>query len=313
MTTRWPAWLVHPHEHRLRAPWRLAIHLVTLLVFGLAFAIATWPLHLPLHVVLLVQAIPVVVSTLLLARFVDRRPLAGVGLAEPERLSVHVVVRAAVGALLIALVAATETALGLATYTRVPLEPRALSFSVVLFAAVGLNEELLFRGYYVTNLAEAWGGSTEAHRRRGVIAAVAVTSLVFAGANLFNPNVSVLSIVNIALAGLMLALPYALTGELGLSIGVHLGWNLAQSWLGMAVSGNEIPGRLLARALVSDGVVTGGAFGAEGGLLGLGALALGSVILVPLSFALRRPERARALGMPPVARRAITRRSSSRC
>jgi hypothetical protein len=178
------------------------------------------------------------------------------------------------------------------------VDPEALAVSLGVLLLVALDEEVLFRGYLLTNLAEAWGG----RRRWGVALAALVSSIGFGAAHAFNPDIAPLPLLNIALAGGLLALPYVLTGELGLSVGLHLGWNLAQAWLGMAVSGNALPGGLASRTLTpGQELWTGGAFGPEGGLLGLAALGVGALVAAPLAWSLADDDRARRLGIPPAS------------
>ena len=86
-----------------------------------------------------------------------------------------------------------------------------------------------------------------------------------------------MAIFNIVAAGLMLGLPYLLTGKLGLSIGLHIGWNLFQgNVFGFPVSGFEPSGAtVFAIEQAGPPILTGGAFGPEGGLLGL--LVIGAI------------------------------------
>lgn len=297
-------WLVHPEERRLRAAWRLLVWVLAVGGLGVPAGALVWASGIrSLPFALAVQGLVVVPPTLLLARFVDRRPLAGIGLGAPRRLGLHLVLGALIGMGLIAGIALTEHAAGLARYAPVTPDYVALAISLGVFALVALDEELVFRGYLLTNLAEAWGGE---RRVRGVVGAMIVSSAVFGAAHLANPGAGLVPILNIALAGFLLALPYVLTGELGLSLGLHFGWNLAQAWLGMAVSGNELPGALASRALTSGHEAwTGGEFGAEGGLLGLVALAVGALVLGPLAWRLRDDDVAEALGAAPSIERPV--------
>jgi membrane protease YdiL (CAAX protease family) len=291
------AWLVHPEERRLRAPFRLALWLCSAVgCAAAAAALAAVVAPRSLLVALVAQSLAALAPTLLCARFVDRRPLGGVGLGPLRRLVAHGLLGAGLGAGLIGLVAAIEHATGAAHYAPRPADLPALSSSLGVMLLVALDEEVLFRGYLLTNLGEAWGG------RRGVALAALVSSLAFGAAHALNPSVGALALLDIALAGGLLALPYVLTGELGLSIGLHLGWNLAQAWLGMAVSGNALPGALVARTLTpGEELWTGGPFGPEGGLLGLGALGIGALVTAPLAWSLADDEAVAQLGRPPAS------------
>src|SRR5690606_1226281 len=80
----------------------------------------------------------------------------------------------------------------------------------------------------------------------------------------------------IALAGIMLAVGLLWTGELALPIGLHLSWNFCQgSVFGSPVSGNDAGPRMIAVQQLGDPVITGGEFGPEAGLIGVGAMAIG--------------------------------------
>lgn len=133
-------------------------------------------------------------------------------------------------------------------------------------AAVGVMEELTFRGYQLRNLAEglpARGG----HRSR-VASAWLATSLLFGLAHVLGPNASAMGGLNVALAGLLLGWGYVVTGELALPIGLHVGWGLFEEFVyGLPNSGQAPVGWLIGSRVEGPELWTGGAFGPEAGVL----------------------------------------------
>lgn len=149
---------------------------------------------------------------------------------------------------------------------------------LALFVSVGVVEELLARGWLLTNLAE---GLRVVGERAAVGLAVLVSSGLFGVAHLANPGASAVSATIISLAGVFLALGYVLTGELGIPIGIHVTWNFFQGPVfGWRVSGIEMPGAVIALEPVGPEWATGGGFGPEAGLLGLVAILFGLVAIV---------------------------------
>ncbi len=145
-----------------------------------------------------------------------------------------------------------------------------LAFSLLFFIIAGANEEVIFRGYLISNLREGMGG----------VAAVLISSLVFGVFHALNPNVSLLAIVNIALAGVVFAYAYLLSGNLWLPITFHLSWNFFQgSVFSFPVSGMTVRGLLITHPRSGADLITGGAFGPEAGLSGFAALAVACVFL----------------------------------
>ncbi|WP_309120940.1 CPBP family intramembrane glutamic endopeptidase [Paenibacillus sp.] len=131
----------------------------------------------------------------------------------------------------------------------------ALLFDVVLFASVAVGEEVFSRGYVYGVV----------RRSGGVVAAVVASSALFALFHMNNPAVlsNAFPMLNLVLAGVMLALLREWSGGLWAPIGAHLTWNFVQGdVLGMAVSGVETPSILRVESL--NDFVSGGAFGLEG-------------------------------------------------
>lgn len=103
----------------------------------------------------------------------------------------------------------------------------ALAFLALPAAA----EEAVLRGYPLQALSEAWGPGP----------ALVLTSAAFAGLHVWNPGVTTLGIVNVAVAGAFLGVVYLKTASLWWASGAHLGWNWSHGFLvDVPVSGLEL-------------------------------------------------------------------------
>lgn len=124
-----------------------------------------------------------------------------------------------------------------------------------IMAAAAVIEEILFRAVlfrYVEGWTNTW-------------IALAVSAVVFGGLHLLNPDATVVGALSVTAAGTMLAAAYVRTRNLWLPIGLHFGWNFAESGIfGATVSGSgEGRGGLLRSSFDGPAWLTGGAFGPE--------------------------------------------------
>ena len=151
-----------------------------------------------------------------------------------------------------------------------PAYAQAAGTLLVGLSVAALAEELLFRGFPLARLAEAFGK----------IGASVVLAAVFAAAHLRNPDLSALGLVNIALASLVLSAAFFTPGGLPMAWGVHWGWNggLAAG-ADAPVSGLTFDMPALEFHTGHAAWVTGGAFGPEGGIAASIALALALIWL----------------------------------
>ncbi|HET7294238.1 MAG TPA: CPBP family intramembrane glutamic endopeptidase [Vicinamibacteria bacterium] len=291
-TTNWIAWLLWPFwnagERRLRAAWRLAGFIVLVaLASGALRAMRLAPEGgspidaVPWRFVIQVSAV------LLCTRLLDRQGLAALGLQPSRAWLADFGFGLLLGALLMSGIFGLQWAAGYVIVTELLETPGDAGFAAAFLrvlgalVAVGFYEEIVTRGYLMRNLAQGFA-SRWLRPSSALVVACALSSGLFGLGHANNPNATLVSTINVALAGGLLALPYLLTGRLALSIGLHITWNLFQGAVfGLPVSGMTLSTSALAARQVGPPAVTGGAFGPEGGLSGLAAMAAG-VLLVTL-------------------------------
>jgi len=245
------------------------------------------------------QAPLVVGLTWLFVRFLDRGTLASLGIRWPrggrgvamrQLVTMPVGVLALVGAWLL-LILILPPALGGLRFGGIsaafssggpswwPLPPALLlGVLLLLFLIQGGIEELIVRGYIYRALKERW---------RPWWAALA-SSVLFSLLHAANPNVSVVALLNIILAGLVLAALVERSGSLWSATLAHGWWNFAISCLlSLPVSGLRVF-HLLDTSVAGDEKLTGGSFGPEGSLL---LTFLGAILTTILWWRLRQDRR----------------------
>ena len=148
---------------------------------------------------------------------------------------------------------------------------RTLLGGVVFFGLAAALEEALFRGYPFQVLVQGIGGWP----------AILLTSALFGVAHASNPNVTALALVNIALAGVWLALAYLRTWSLWFATAAHAGWNWTMATLlDFPVSGLVLDTPLYNVHEAGADWWTGGAFGPEAGLAAALVMVLGTAWLL---------------------------------
>jgi membrane protease YdiL (CAAX protease family) len=290
-------------ERRLRAIWRLVIFS---LVFGVMLAgvqtliyyllpgmsqrlqddMASKELVLNLISQTVVLA-ALVITLLVIGRWIDRRSFSDYGYHWGKRWGLDFAFGLCLGAFLMIGIFVVEYLAGWIDVVGFLQAPAEISFTMgifialALFISVAFMEETLIRGYLLHNLAEGlnfkfWNPTA------ALILAWVLSSGIFGLLHLGNPHATLVSTVNIAIAGLFLGLGYILTGDLGLPIGLHLTWNLFQGNIfGFPVSGTSFNSvTFIAIEQKGAEMWTGGAFGPEAGLIGLIAMIVGALLVL---------------------------------
>jgi membrane protease YdiL (CAAX protease family) len=280
---------VSPAERRLRAGWRLLLQVLLQIFMTAAAGLVLYVAGNSLFMKLggdgalaalaageVIETFAMLTSLLLVRRFLDHRPFESLGLRMYSRTALDLAAGIGITFVIMGLIFGAEWALGWLTVKGSALSTTPV-FSVItnatlwlgVFVAVGWNEELMSRGYHMQTIASGmgwfWG--------------LMISSAIFGLLHLGNPNATWLSAAGIFFAGVFLGYAYLRTGQLWLSIGLHIGWNFFEGVVfGFPVSGLDT----YRIALATDrgpNLWTGGAFGPEAGLIILPALAIGLALI----------------------------------
>lgn len=263
-------------EQRLRAGWRLLLQFIAMAII-ISVAAIPFVYLLPTSLVLTSSApmfIGVCASIWLAARYLDKRPIEQYGITFNRLWGKEFFIGVGIAAIAIGTVFLIEWWAGWLTITGYGWEtPSEISFGwgfstfFLAMLIVGFHEELFSRGYQILNITEGLRG--QIGQRGALFIAVVLTSSLFGFLHFFNSHASAISTFNVTLAGVVLAIPYLLTGRLALSVGLHFSWNFMMAGVaGFPVSGRAIEFSVLQIQQNRTDLWTGGAFGPEAGLIG---------------------------------------------
>jgi membrane protease YdiL (CAAX protease family) len=277
--------IINPQTGLLRSGWRAAIFIALLylpyLIYGILLKTAeTSPGAAPIVAIdvspgmILTYAVLIVwvvaVSWICL-RFLERMKLSALGFALRGGWFGDVLKGCALGGVMIASVVALQIAGGGSRLSFNPIlrrEPGGINWAgvrtvaaemaatLVLLILAAAFEELIFRGYAFQTLL----------RGAPAVVPILLFSIYFGWAHWENPNRTLFSTVNTALAGVWLSIAYLRTRNLWFPTALHFAWNWTMGvFFGIPISGLQIARPLLVTS--NDGPVwlTGGNYGSEGG------------------------------------------------
>ena len=188
-------------------------------------------------------------------KFVDKEPFIKLGFQRKNRL-IDFVVGFLIGAIVMSSGYLLLLSLEEIQFVHILFDTKEIIFSILLFIIVAFAEEVVFRGYVLKNLMTSFNKYV----------ALIISSILFTIAHGLNPNIDLLSIINLFLAGIVLGSTYIYTKNLWFPIALHLSWNLFQTVFGFNVSGQDTYS-LIEFSIKEDTLLNGGAFGFEGSLL----------------------------------------------
>jgi membrane protease YdiL (CAAX protease family) len=238
--------------------------MVFAIIFGFDFtAIATNPrdflkdIGLPANItVAFFGFMGMLLTAWLFRKFIDRKTLYSLGF-EFSRHKKDFLIGLLTGIVLIGFGFSLLFILGNITIENIYFNIPQLVGYLFMFSIGALNEEIMIRGYILSNLIDSMNKYT----------ALFLSSLLFAMMHLANANVTVLSFTNIFLAGILLGIYYTHRRNLWLPIGLHLSWNFFQGPIfGFEVSGVDVTGAV-SQNIQGPELLTGGRFGFEGSIV----------------------------------------------
>ncbi|MFH0883389.1 MAG: type II CAAX endopeptidase family protein [bacterium] len=267
MLTRLASLFWNSEERRLRALWRIAVLLT--LWYNVQLVVSLLPVRTHFYVVVISLIILLGASALL----TDRRSPRDYGLRFDRNTLPDLFFGLLWGGILVSGIVTVESYLGWITFvsgawTRFPSGdiPCALISVTLFYIGISLNEEAVFRGYLLPNLAEGLSFTGKPLLQAGF--ATIVSGALFGLIHFDNPFANILSGVNLILYGFLLAVPFLLTGSLAITVGLHFTWNLFIGVIyGLPVSGYPPLVALMRAVQLGPERWTGGEFGPEGGLL----------------------------------------------
>jgi membrane protease YdiL (CAAX protease family) len=280
-------------EARLRAGWRVLLVVVAASVASTTLSGPGRRLlteRLPSLYASLVESLTLValvaVILWLAARWLDRRRFADYGFHLGRAWWLDLTSGLILGAVLVSGAYVLLLGTGWLRISETFVSPEELPFiptmliDVLIVVGVAGWEELVFRGYLVKNVAEGLSGVLGT--RWGAAVAVLVPAAFFGWLHASNADATLLSVVNIAIFGILFGVAYVLTGELALPLGLHLAWDFTQ---GFGFGRSPDPSALGTFLLVEEGDAgarpwTGWPSGFEGGLVATAMLALAFVLIL---------------------------------
>ncbi len=188
-------------------------------------------------------------------KFVDKEPFIKLGFQTKNRLK-DFIVGFLIGAIVMACGYLLLLSLEEIQFVHLLFDTKEIIFSILLFIIVAFAEEVVFRGYVLKNLMTSFNKYV----------ALIISSFLFAVAHGINPNIDLLSLANLFLAGIILGITYIYTKNLWFPIALHLSWNLFQTVFGFNVSGHDTYS-LIEFSIKENNLLNGGDFGFEGSIL----------------------------------------------
>ena len=270
--------LLYNKSQQLRTLWKIVIFTILLIIAVLPL------LFISNKTIQFLGALFVLILGLKLnSKFLDKREFSDYGLVLSSRTFRLLAVGSLIGFCTVVLLVILGNSLNWISVSKVisASSQSLLALFAFKMLLVAIIEETFFRGYLFTSLIEVFK-KKKSSNRQSIIFALVLSSTCFGLAHLGNSNASFFSITALTINGMVWCIPFILTKNLGLSIGLHTTWNLAQTYFGFTMSGNSAHNPLFKIENVGADFLTGGDYGPEAGMLGL--MGFGIMFLLTLLY-----------------------------
>jgi len=201
-----------------------------------------------------------IIVVLIVFKLLYKRPISQMGLSTGNWLK-NMGIGCLTGIISITLYPLIVSLSGIGMFTDFSISNLAsvnMLLSLICFVSVGFYEEILCRGFFMTALKTT--------RNKWVI--LILPAVIFGLMHWANPGFSVIPVINLMLFGLAFGYMLIKTGSIWMSIGYHIVWNFFQGNVyGIQVSGLDQTSTLMKYTQAGSDILTGGNFGAEGGLI----------------------------------------------
>lgn len=280
---------IHPVDRRMTAFWRILFQFLTFA--GLLIVLQlTLPDDLPRLLQHVVPLVAFTASVWIGGRFFDSRNFQDFGLVLDRQWWNELWLGVGIGFVAMGAIFAAFWLFGWLEFTgwgwdRAGLHPFPITIASYFLhmAMVGFYEELFSRGYHLKNMMEGYRFGKDASGNRAAVLSLLTSSVIFGLMHAGNPGFKWSALVGIIIAGLLLGIPYLMTGRLGYAIGLHFSWNFAQGGIfGFPVSGNPFRESVIQHRVTGPEWLTGGGFGPEAGLLPHLILVLAGILSIVL-------------------------------
>lgn len=222
---------------------------------------------------IIMQEIAIIIITITIWKLLKNKSIKFIGLTNIKLCYKDLILGLVMGSLSMVIVFLITITIGECRLIYSILNPVLSTFIIsdlILFILVGFAEEIFCRGFIVTML----------NQKLNTFAAYIISSLIFSTMHILNPNITVLSLVNIFLVGLLFCYMRFKFENIWMSIGYHITWNYFEGTVfGFEVSG--IPQESIYKTqYIQPNIINGGLFGPEGGLAVTIVIILAFIILI---------------------------------
>jgi membrane protease YdiL (CAAX protease family) len=213
----------------------------------------TFPIRIIGH---LFQLAATLSSIWIFTKFIDKVPFISIGFHLKNRFK-DIVLGVFLGFVIMAIAYISLLSLNEIAFDSYVIQLKSILLSIIFFISVSVLEETLCRGYILGELLKT----------SNKYVALVISSAIFTALHSFNPNMGIIPVLNLFLAGILLGITYSYTKNLWFPIALHFSWNFFQgSIFGFEVSGQKLYS-IIQQTRTEDNFINGGSFGFEGSLL----------------------------------------------